>query len=552
MNVAHNESLELLKIVNDICVNEDLKYTIIGPSLIAYEYGLDFNDCIPINYIALMYPDYKILCRKLEEYSNEHPEYSYHYYENTRQMNAFEGWFVKEAKIVFPERKKEDAFYYGTRMVISPVFYVGETKEDWCKAYQLFEDTVYTMNIFKPLKRKPLKSFIKLLPKRKLQNKYIKKRDYFTYERCIEAYGEQKKSEYTVYPFVINSEPNNRNSVNKIVNDNSKYMTLSKWNDVEKISLWGVECYCVRDRKTALSCYPQYYVEMVIEKDKSQLLLNGNTYLWRVQQIQLELLREFDRICRKYNIKYNIGFGSLLGAIRHGGFIPWDDDIDVTIRSEDFDLLDKIMENELDKEKYYFRTPTNEKNNHLIFKHLERKGTVFTKPGREKLEQSIGVFIDIFPMYPSAHLFVSDWIHARICRYWRTALWATIGADSVKDEKERRKYKRMARPGNKRCYENFVKAATFFKNKKYLKFWIAMDRNPYKVDLVKASNFTDAIEMEFEGISVMVPPNYAAVLDYALGEDWRLYPSVRNRMPAHNAIMEIGDLYLDESQGCIK
>ena len=207
------------------------------------------------------------------------------------------------------------------------------------------------------------------------------------------------------------------------------------------------------------------------------------------------------------------------------------------------------MKRELDPEKYYFRCPANEEHNHLIFKHLERKGTVYTKPGRDKLEKQIGVFIDIFPMYPSAHWKVADLIHAKICRYWRTALWATVGADTEPDPKKREYYKRISKPGNRICYERFVRAASFFKNKKYLKFWIAMDRNPYKVPLVRMSNYTDCMEIEFEGGKFLAPRDYESVLDYCFGHDWSMYPSTRGRIPAHNAIMEIGDLYLKESEG---
>ena len=212
-----------------------------------------------------------------------------------------------------------------------------------------------------------------------------------------------------------------------MVEPSAEAMTWDLWSDVEEISLWGTTCYSVKNRKTVMTCFPSYYVDSVLDPHESHLALNGNAYLWRVQQIQLELLKEFDRICRKHSIAYNVSFGTLLGAIRHGGFIPWDDDIDVTLLAEDFNRLDEIMQAELDADKYYFRCPASEKQNHLIFKHLERKGTVYTKPGRNKLEHTIGVFIDIFPMYPSAHCKLSDWIHAKICRYWRTALWATVG-----------------------------------------------------------------------------------------------------------------------------
>ena len=70
-------------------------------------------------------------------------------------------------------------------------------------------------------------------------------------------------------------------------------------------------------------------------KDKLQRHILTEQELKQLQSIELELLIEFNRICRKYNIIYSIDGGTLLGAVRHGGFIPWDDDADVImVRSE--------------------------------------------------------------------------------------------------------------------------------------------------------------------------------------------------------------------------
>lgn len=551
MNTAHYESLELLKIVHGICVDNNIKYTIAADSLIEYKNKMEFGDCIPIIYIALMYKDCELLCNLLQQYCENHIGYSFHDYKNTEQFDTFERWFIKESKINFSKTKIKDSFYYGTRLIITPLFYVGNTENEWNRAYKFFKDTIYTINARHVLKGKPLKSFVKLTPKRRLQNHYIKLRGKYSVQQAVSNFGESNYTQYVIYPHVVDRNEKDINSVVSIVGENSKDVLSQDWNDVEIVIFSGVECYCIKNIDKVIACFPDYKINETLSKNKSQLALNGNTYLWRVQQIQIELLKEFDRICRKYNIKYNISFGTLLGAIRHGGFIPWDDDIDVTLMSDDFERLDEIMKKELDSEKYYFRCPNNEENNHLIFKHLERKGTVYTKPGRNKLNRQIGVFIDIFPMYPSAHFCISDWFHAKMCRYWRTALWATVGADSEKDDKLRQKYKKMARPGNKVCYDNFVKTANKYKNKKYLKFWIAMDRNPYKTPLVKVVNYTDAIEVEFEGYKFMAPGNYEQVLDYCFGHDWKMYPSVRGRMPAHSAIMEIGDLYKKESEGLL-
>lgn len=425
----------------------------------------------------------------------------------------------------------------------------GDEEKEWDRAYALFRDTTGTLNARAVLEGKPLRSYIRLTPKRRLSRHYIRLRGKYSIESCIAEYGGRESGKYVVYPHVTGRNPRDANSLPRIVNENSRSVFSGIWQDVKEEAFCGHKCYIVRESEGIISCFPAHMTEAVLNKEKSQLALRGNTYLWRIQQIQLELLVEFDRICRKHALRYNISFGTLLGAVRHKGFIPWDDDIDVTMPVEDFDRLDEIMREELDLQKYYFRCPANEENNHLIFKHLERRGTVYTKPGRQKLTQQIGVFIDIFPMYPSAHLRLADWVHAKICRHWRKALWATVGADSVQDEKRRKYYQRISAVGNKVCYERFVRAAKFFHNEKYLKFWIAQDRNPYKTPLVRRSNYVDTVELLFEGHSFTAPRDYESVLDYCFGHDWRKYPSTRGRRPAHNAITEIGDLYREESEG---
>lgn len=69
--------------------------------------------------------------------------------------------------------------------------------------------------------------------------------------------------------------------------------------------------------------------------------------LRRVHEVNLKLLKEIDRICRKYKIKYALDSGTLLGAIRHGGFIPWDDDVDIVFTRKNYELFKKVVRREL-------------------------------------------------------------------------------------------------------------------------------------------------------------------------------------------------------------
>ena len=118
-----------------------------------------------------------------------------------------------------------------------------------------------------------------------------------------------------------------------------------------------------------------------------------------LKNIEVSILEEIDDICKKHNLKYYIMYGSLLGAVRHKGFIPWDDDMDITMPVEDYYKFIDIFNKECD-EKYYLFSYVNDKNYHLPYGKVKRIDTLFLEKSIANSKvKSKGIFVDVFPMY---------------------------------------------------------------------------------------------------------------------------------------------------------
>ena len=118
--------------------------------------------------------------------------------------------------------------------------------------------------------------------------------------------------------------------------------------------------------------------------------------LRRLQLVQLELLDELDRVCRKHGIRYLLDGGTMIGAVRHKGFIPWDDDIDVAMLREDYENFKTVM-SDLNSDLYFFQDHTTDPYYRWGYGKLRKKGTSFIRKGQEHIKCQDGVFIDIFP-----------------------------------------------------------------------------------------------------------------------------------------------------------
>lgn len=117
----------------------------------------------------------------------------------------------------------------------------------------------------------------------------------------------------------------------------------------------------------------------------------------KIQQYELEILLEFDRVAKKNNLKYMLVGGTLLGAIRHKGFIPWDDDIDIGMPRKDYELFKKIWKKEINTKKFFFQDMDNTNNYGMIFGKLKMKDTLLVEKTNNIKKEEQAFWIDIFP-----------------------------------------------------------------------------------------------------------------------------------------------------------
>ena len=254
-----------------------------------------------------------------------------------------------------------------------------------------------------------------------------------------------------------------------------------------------------------------------------------------IQKIQLAGLMEVDRICKKHNIRYFLGGGTLLGAVRHRGFIPWDDDSDIMMLREDYDKFCKIAPSELPPFLSFHSNKT-DKNNFYEFAKLRVDNTVFaTELAKSHNSINIGIALDIFCHDKTANSALGQKIHLAMTIFTRALVlnkWNNRKTDN----------------GNKiqTAFTNFCikvfplrfslwlmnHTISFFKNKKNAKFlYDGMGRNVYNgsfpIELLQKE-----IRLDFEGEMLPVPEKYDEYLKFLYGDYMELAP-LSTRLGCH-------------------
>lgn len=181
--------------------------------------------------------------------------------------------------------------------------------------------------------------------------------------------------------------------------------------------------------------------------------------LEQLHLIQQELIQELDRICKKYGIHYNMVGGTMLGAIRHKGYIPWDDDADIGFLRDEYEKFRRVCKTELNHEKYYMQDLRDTEGYRWGYGKLRRKDTKFVRLNQEFMPYEQGVSIDLMPFDNVPDSWIMRRLHFGCCFLYRKVFWSKVGSRTEKNLFMRIAYKGMSMIPMKwliKSYQKFI------------------------------------------------------------------------------------------------
>lgn len=258
----------------------------------------------------------------------------------------------------------------------------------------------------------------------------------------------------------------------------------------------------------------------------------------KLQNLILNIMKYIHDLCEKHHINYYIIGGTALGAVRHGGFIPWDDDLDIAMTRENYDKFIEVCQKEMNEDDFYLQV--GRRDWPLYFSKLRLKGTLFDEKaaGEEIAKECRGIFIDIFPFDNASNI--------KLCRYWQYFCSRLLVAEAVgsRDYKTNSILKKMfilfsSRLKIKRVQDFIYRQITRYNNKE----------TDYIGDFFDSSRLDDASwrkdiwntpkKYKFEKIELYGPNDIVGYLEEYFG-NYKDIPSVEKRKPLHKDEINYG------------
>ncbi len=254
----------------------------------------------------------------------------------------------------------------------------------------------------------------------------------------------------------------------------------------------------------------------------------------KLKAIQLNLLKLFIEVCKKYNLKYYCVGGTLLGAVRHGGYIPWDDDIDVAMPREDYEKFLIDVRKDL-PERYFIQTTETDKEYLQTFAKLRDSNTTYIETTSAKLNINHGVYIDVFVLdgYPKSKTAQKKLtIQKKVMEFYRSPKW------NLEESAAKRKIRKLVAAI---CYPVLSPSKVIKSFEKMIKKYKCTECDYVishggawgKKEIYPKCFFGEGSAGKFENIDVVFPDNYDDFLKHVYG-DYMKFPPPEEQVPHHD------------------
>ncbi len=255
---------------------------------------------------------------------------------------------------------------------------------------------------------------------------------------------------------------------------------------------------------------------------ENEIVFCPSEELLHLQKVILSIAKDIDLLCRKNNIQYYLLGGSAIGAIRHKGFIPWDDDLDIIMDHADYEKFLSICNEQLDQEKYFLQVGVRDWP--LNFSKIRLKGTVLKEfEGYSPNSDMSGIYVDIFKMdHISENPIIGHWQY--FCgKYY---LCYQLAKRSYRKTSLKKKIMMLLSSPLKikPIRDFFIRQTTMFNNRE-TKYWgFLYGRTRWKTGVIEKKIFGKPTYVPFEDIFLPVPEKWHEYLTQVFGNYMKLPP----------------------------